>query len=143
MTTPPRDPRRAAVAAGVVAMLLCYVIAKVLRAAAVPAASEGLSFAVVGVVFAVAGVVAGRASSRVDTGAMAIARPTGHVLVGVPLGVIVWALGVEFLLHLVAPGLSQDHNLFPFEIVMYWIFATVPVAIGVGVGRVSVGSREL
>lgn len=135
MTTPPRDPRRTAVAAGVVAMLLSYAIAKALRAAGVPAASDGLPFAVVAAVFAVAGIVAGRASSRAETGAMAIARPTGHVLLGVPLGVIVWALGIELLLRLVAPGLYQDHNLFPFEIVMYWIFAAGPVALGVVLGR--------
>lgn len=142
MTMPRRDPRRTAVAAGVIAMLLCYVIAKVMRAGAIPSATDGMPFVVVAVVFAIAGVVAGRASPRADTGVMAIARPAGHVLLGVPLGVIVWALGVELLLRLVAPALYQDHNLFPFEIVMYWIYAAGPVAIGVWAGRVSVVSRE-
>ena len=47
------------------------------------------------------------------------------VLLGVPLGVIIWAVGIEFLLRIVAPNLYQDHNLFPFEIVMYWIFAAL------------------
>lgn len=142
MTLPTRDPRRVAVAAGVLAMLACYVAAKVLRAGGVPGASDGMPFAVVAVAFAVAGFVAGRAGPRADTGVMAVARPAAHVLLGVPLGVIIWALGIEFLLRIVAPNLYQDHNLFRFEIVMYWIFAAVPTAIGVGAGRVAVVRRE-
>lgn len=60
------------------------------------------------------------------------------IYAGIAAGVIFWALGVEELIlkRFGVYPLYEEHSLFPIEVVVYWVVATVPILAGFGLARV-------
>jgi hypothetical protein len=55
---------------------------------------------------------------------------------GIAVGVIMWALMVEELVfrRLGHYPIYEEHNLFPFEIIIWWVYAAIPMVIGILLG---------
>ena len=60
---------------------------------------------------------------------------------GIAVGIIVWALLVEELIlrHFGDYPIYEEHNLFPIEIVMWWVLAALPLLAGTGLGMILFG----
>ena len=59
---------------------------------------------------------------------------------GIAAGVIVWALVEELILrHFGVYPIYEEHNLFPIEIVMWWLGAALPLLAGTALGLILFG----
>jgi hypothetical protein len=58
---------------------------------------------------------------------------------GIVAGVLVWALGVEELIlkRVGAYPLYEEHSLFPIEVVVWCVGATIPILAGIALARLS------
>ena len=59
---------------------------------------------------------------------------------GIAAGVVVWALVEELILrHFGVYPIYEEHNLFPIEIVMWWVMAALPLLAGTALGLILFG----